>query len=148
MLKSKLVLVAALLILPLLAVIGVLQPDGDPKPSNILETRENSEGDVSVFVTPRGDLVSDPIWNFEVTLNTHSVELLQDLAEVSDLVAGAESYSPIAWEGDASGGHHRSGILKFAPISPLPKEIELIISGIGGVDRRFRWELLTGKGGE
>lgn len=103
---------------------------GIPRP----ETKENTEGPVSVTVTPLD-------WNFEVSLNTHSGSLDSDLVVLSELVDNqGKLYKPISWEGDNPGGHHRKGVLKFNPISPRPKSIELKIKDIGGVpERSFKW---------
>lgn len=102
--------------------------------SNRLETKESDEGPVSVTVTP---IASD----FEISLNTHSEELSEDLVAVSELVDGqGKLYKPVSWEGDIPGGHHRKGVLKFNPISPRPKSIELKIKNVGGVpERNFKW---------
>ncbi len=54
-----------------------------------------------------------------------------------------KKYIPISWEGAPPGGHHRQGILKFGPLSPTPKKIKLVISGVGGIsERKFLWTTL------
>lgn len=110
---------------------------------NNLETQENSEGPVSVSVTPKSLDASSSIWNFEVSLNTHSGSIDTDLVTVSELIDDqGKSYKPISWEGSAPGGHHRSGALKFNLISPKPKSLELKIKNVGGVsERSFKWSL-------
>jgi hypothetical protein len=46
------------------------------------------------------------------------------------------------WTGDPPGGHHRKGVLQFAPPAEPPAAVELQLSGIGGVaTRSFRWQL-------
>lgn len=115
------------------------------------ETKENTEGPVSVTVKPLSLENGLPTWDFEITLNTHSEELNADLVTVSELVDDqGKLYKPISWEGDKPGGHHRSGILKFNPISPKPKSLELKMSklfpsetkNVGGVtERSFKWNL-------
>jgi hypothetical protein len=71
------------------------------------------------------------------------VPLDQDMARASTLVADSgKQHSPLAWEGDPPGGHHRKGLLKFPPPSFMPRQVELQINGIGGVKQRvFRWSL-------
>lgn len=110
-----------------------------------LEVRENSEGPVTVTVTPLNLEQNSTTWDFEISLNTHSEELNMDLVSVSTLVVEpGKSYNPILWEGAPPGGHHRSGVLKFNPISPRPKSIELVIKDIGGVpERSFKWEKIN-----
>ena len=74
-------------------------------------------------------------------MNTHSVELDQDMTKIAVLVDGQEKeYKPISWEGPV-GGHHREGVLIFNQITPIPKSVELKISSIGDVVRSFTWEL-------
>lgn len=108
-----------------------------------LEPRENNEGPVAITITPLNLKDSSSTWNFEVALNTHSEELTEDLVAVSELVDDqGKSYKPISWGGTPPGGHHREGVLKFNPISPKPKSIELKIKNVGGApERRFKWDL-------
>jgi len=140
--KTKIVTILGLL-LPAVVILGIFWPKAEGQDQDgqnqELAAQENSEGNVTVVVTP---IISDSSLDFEIVMDTHSVELGADMLEISELKTDQdESYSPAAWEGSASGGHHRSGVLKFNLVSPRPKEIELIIVGIGGVDRRFRWKL-------
>lgn len=114
-----------------------------PEKTIILETKESNEGPISVKVTPK-DLNEELLsWDFEIALDTHSEELSVDLVTVSELMdEQAKPYKPIAWEGDPPGGHHRSGVLKFKPISSLPKSLELRIKNVGGIsERSFKWNL-------
>jgi len=144
--KTKIVTILGLL-LPAVVILGIFWPKAegqdqggqDQELAEGLPVQENSEGNVTVVVTPT---ISASSFDFEIVMDTHSVELGTDMLEISELKNDqGESYSPTAWEGSAPGGHHRSGVLKFNLVSPRPKEIELIIVGIGGVDRRFRWKL-------
>ena len=108
-----------------------------------LTSQTNSEGSVTVEVTPRDISQNSTSWDFEIVLNTHSGTLDQDLTKSSILIDDkGNQLIPISWEGDAPQGHHRKGILKFKPISPTPKFIQLNINWIGDVDDRiFKWEL-------
>ena len=119
--------------------------EGEQGETNIVENMEvslplqtNEEGGVTVAVAP---ILEKEVWSFEVEMNTHSVELGDDLLAVSVLIDDrGNEYAPIAWEGDPPGGHHRSGILKFSPLSPLPASLELTMRGVGGVpERKFLW---------
>jgi len=107
------------------------------------ETKESNDGPVSVAVTPKGLEEGLATWDFDITLNTHSEELSEDLVAVSELVDNqGKSYKPTSWEGAPPGGHHRQGILKFNPISPKPKSLELNIKNVGGIpERNFKWDL-------
>lgn len=106
-----------------------------------LESKDNNEGPVSITVTPQVLSESLSTLNFDITLNTHSVDLNYDLTALSEIVDDkGRSYKPIAWDGDKPGGHHRRGVLKFEPISPLPKSVELKIKSMGGIpERSFKW---------
>lgn len=106
-----------------------------------LEPQTNNEGPVAVNVAPHKS-ASAGIWEFEITLETHSVELNEDLMKAAVLIADNKNYEPIAWDGDPPGGHHRKGILQFAPTSSQPQSITLKILGVGGVDERnFTWQI-------
>lgn len=109
------------------------------KSEPILETLSNEDGEVKVVITPKA--LAQDFWSFEVTLDTHSVELTDDLAEVSFLVdENGKTFKALGWEGDPPGGHHISGILKYSPISPGPDNIELRIK-LNSKERSFKWKL-------
>src|SRR3990167_2942108 len=103
----------------------------------------NSEGEVTVKVSPKDLSQSATSWDFEVLLDTHTGNLDQELTGNSVLIDdNGNQFNPISWEGDPPQGHHRQGILKFAPITPKPKSIELKIGKVGDVsERSFNWEL-------
>lgn len=108
------------------------------------ESKTDDQESVTVTVTPIAiDLFSQATeWKFGVVMDTHSVELDQNLTKIAALVDDqGKEYIPIKWEG-ASGGHHREGVLIFAPIKPYPQHLILNIKGIAGVDRSFSWTLI------
>lgn len=109
----------------------------------ILSSQTNSQGSVTVQVTPKELSQSSSSWDFEIVLDTHSGNLDQDLTKISFLVDDeGNQFEPSSWEGDPAQGHHRTGVLKFKPFSPKPKLIELKIGKIGDVDEKsFKWEL-------
>ena len=119
--------------------------EGDPERlgENNLSLQTNSQGNVTVQVKPLNISKASKIWVFEVDLETHTVELNQDLVKNSVIIDNqGKRYFPVAWEGDLLGGHHREGTLKFKAISPKPKFIQLKISQVGNVEERvFKWEL-------
>jgi hypothetical protein len=108
-----------------------------------LTVRTNSDGGVTVSVNPKNISAGASSWDFEVTLNTHTVELNQDLQSTSVLIdAEGKPHAAVGWEGDPPGGHHRKGVLRFKPITGKPQFLELRISGVGGVELRvFRWQV-------
>lgn len=110
----------------------------------------NSEGEVTVKVSPKDLSQSAVSWDFEVLLDTHSQNLGDlDLTNNSVLLDDeGNQFNPIYWgdlpadEVEPPQEHHRQGVLKFKPISPRPKTIELKINNIGDVaERNFKWEL-------
>lgn len=105
------------------------------------ESKVDDQASVTVTVTPT--LISEESgeWNFDVVMDTHSVELDQDMTKVAILIdEQGKEYRVLNWDGSA-GGHHREGILTFTKITPFPKSVELKISDIGGVVRSFIWQL-------
>lgn len=104
-----------------------------------LETNTDAQGQVTVQVTPRA--FGEERWKFDVVLDTHSVDLDYDMTAVAALSdGGGTAYKPVAWEGAVPGGHHREGVLVFAPIDPIPPSVTLTIRGVGGVsERSFTW---------
>ncbi len=104
------------------------------------ETKTDEQAGVTLNVTPSDISLGSVEWKFDIAMNTHSVELNQDMTKVAVLVDDqGKEYKPISWQGAESGGHHREGVLIFNQITPTPKSIELKITGIGGVVRNFVW---------
>lgn len=107
------------------------------------ERQVSTAGGVEVSAAP-GDLSENASsLDFEISLDTHSVELNYDMVAGAALAdETGKEYKPFLWEGAEPGGHHRSGILKFNRISPHPKNVTLILRGIGGVpETRFTWTI-------
>ena len=113
----------------------------EARPFTNLAQQTNREGSVTVRVQP--EEITAERWTFAVSLDTHTVELTDDIAK-SALVRDGEGneYSPIRWVGDPPGGHHRSGVLEFEAIVPQPSSISLQLNGVGGGGtREFNWNL-------
>lgn len=105
-----------------------------------LETKIDDQANVTVVVTPLDLSPQSVEWKFDVGMNTHSVELDQDMTKVAVLVDDqGKEYKPLAWTGP-TGGHHREGTLTFTRITPTPKSVALKITGIAGVVRSFVWQ--------
>ena len=99
-----------------------------------LSPQTNSQGNVTVQVKPLNISKASKIWVFEVDLETHTVELNQDLVKNSVIIDDqGKRYYPVVWEGDPPGGHHRKGILKFGAISPASEVILLKIKQIADI---------------
>jgi hypothetical protein len=107
------------------------------------EARSNDGGGVRVVVTPVALGPAIRIWEFEVTMDTHTRPLSEDLAKATVLVDNlGRRFTPIAWEGDPPGGHHRKGVLRFAAPQETPDRLEMQMDSVGGVNSRvFRWSL-------
>lgn len=109
-------------------------------------TRINDAGAVVVEVTPLNLDSPDATLEFQVTLNTHSVELAYDLTQLAVLRDDqGNEVLPSAWEGPA-GGHHVVGVLQFEGradlMGPDVASLELELRDIAQVpSRTFRWEL-------
>lgn len=106
-----------------------------------LPTRTSAVAAVTVKATPRS--LSGPNWEFELTFDTHSRELNDDLEKSATLVTDTgQILSPVKWLGDPPGGHHRKGVLQFKPVSPRPATIELRIARENEPQpRSFTWAL-------
>jgi len=106
---------------------------------------QSSESDgVTIEVKPVDVSAKATTWSFQVSLNTHSQELSDDLVRSAYIVnrADKKQMAPTAWNGDAPGGHHRKGVLSFKALTPAPKAIELRVQRAGEkAPRIFRWDL-------
>lgn len=108
-----------------------------------LEEKTSREGAVTVKVTPRSLAPGAQGWDFDVTLDTHTQPLTEDLVDATTLIdAAGNVHAPIGWEGDPPGGHHRQGLLRFRPPTGDQGVVELRMQGVGGIPVRvFRWQL-------
>lgn len=105
-----------------------------------LPAQRSSQAGVTVKVQPRA--VTPQALEFDVTLDTHTQELKDDLTRSAVLVADGKTLAPKGWKGAPAGGHHRKGVLSFEPIAPAPVQMELRIQRAGeGSPRTFRWQL-------
>lgn len=106
-----------------------------------LSPRTSTVAGVTLKAAPRS--VSGAAWEFELTFDTHTQNLGDDVVKSAVLVAdGGTNYSAVDWQGDPPGGHHRKGVLRFNPVSPAPQAIELRIQRSGeSAPRSFRWRL-------
>lgn len=97
-------------------------------------------GGVTVRVEPRG-FPREGMWEFAVTLESHTEELDDDLVFSATLFADGKPYRPAGWQGSPPGGHHRTGILRFRTITPPPQRVELRIRRADETRPRvFSWQ--------
>jgi hypothetical protein len=98
---------------------------------------------VSVYLNPL-EKVDDDTLAFEITLDTHSVNLSQyKLQELSTLkIGGGAEIKASGWKNPGGGGHHISGTVVFETGALSSADtIELIVRNIGGIEERiFTWE--------
>ncbi len=110
-------------------------------------TRTDDQGAVSFSVQPLNLNSPGETLDFEVSMNTHSVNLNMDVATLATLTTDNGNTSPgIAWDG-GSGGHHVTGTLSF-PVGVAGKSIldgattlTLTIKNIDAPERVFTWSL-------
>jgi hypothetical protein len=111
------------------------------------ETRTDSQGSVTFEVTPIGLSVAAKTLEFEVVMNTHSVDLAWDLAAQSVLrtESGVEVQA-LSWP--LGSGHHYSGTLSFPDRSPDgaalldgARVLTLIIRDTDVPERVFTWDV-------
>ncbi len=117
-------------------------PASSQSNGDAFETKSNEGGSVTVSVKPTDLAVGEPA-AFEIAMNTHSVDLSDDMTKISLLRDDmGKEYQPTAWDGAEGGGHHRSGTLTFPTLSSKPKYVELVIKGLAKVPERvFKWEM-------
>ncbi len=114
------------------------------KPSSnvTFETQSSNGGSVTVAVKPTTLAVGEPV-AFDIAMNTHSVDLSDDMTKISVLRDDTgKEYKPTTWDGAEPGGHHRSGTLLFPALTGKPKYVELVVKGLAKVpERLFKWDL-------
>lgn len=163
--KTTLFIIGLLSLVPVLAACAV-NPARPPKPSAApvvtaaaatptpaslptasptalaLSTQSVSGGGVVVTVTPLTLALGQPA-TFDISMNSHSVEIVEDMVAATVLrdEAGNQS-AAAAWEGAGPGGHHREGVIRFPPLTGEPAEVVLIVKDVAKVPvREFRWTM-------
>ena len=109
--------------------------------------RTDSQGAVTVVVTPLSLNAPGETLDFEVAMDTHSVDLSMDLAALAALSAdNGRTVQATGWDAP-QGGHHVSGKLSFpasaAGVSVLEgaARLTLILRDVDVPQRVFVWEL-------
>jgi hypothetical protein len=111
--------------------------------------RTDSQGAVTVTVTPLNfDKPGDTL-KFDIGMSTHSVDLSMDLTTIATLKTDTGiTLQPTTWEAP-KGGHHIDGRLSFPAMKDGKsildgvKKLTLTISGIDNATRIFTWDLGT-----
>jgi len=107
----------------------------------------DNQGAVSVEVEPLNLNGAGDTLDFEIGMNTHSVELDMDLAENATLSTDTGlTIAPAKWNAP-SGGHHVAGTLSFelslngAAVLERVTELTLTLRNIDAPERVFVWTL-------
>jgi hypothetical protein len=93
-----------------------------------LATKTIEAGEVTVEIDPV--TIDDDGASFEITFDTHTVELDTDVARESTLEVDGETWSGASWKGDPPSGHHREGTLTFEPAGAATGTARLVIGGL------------------
>ena len=112
------------------------------------ETLVDEQGAVSVAVTPLNlEEVGAETLAFEVAMNTHSVDLSMDLANLTTLkLDNGNEVTAALWDAQP-GGHHVSGILSFpaslngTALLAETSQLTLTIRDVDASNRVFTWQL-------
>lgn len=109
------------------------------------ETVVDEQGAVSVAITPLAVAQDAASLDFEVALNTHSVDLRMDLSQLATLTTDTgATVKASAWTGQA-GGHHVSGVLSFPAVNDGASLLEgattitLSLEKVDAPERTFTW---------
>jgi len=106
-------------------------------------TRTDSQGQVTITVIPINLVNLGDTLTFDVSMNTHSVDLSMDLSKLARITAdNGKSAQAIKWDGPR-GGHHVQGKLSFSA-SELSgaKKLTLTINNVDVPSRVFTWVLV------
>ncbi len=110
-------------------------------------TRTDQQGAVVVEVTPLNLATPADTLEFDVTLNTHSIDLSMDLATLATLTTNTGvAVQATTWDAPL-GGHHVEGKLIFPAMNDGKSILEgasklaLTIVNVDAASRVFEWEL-------
>lgn len=106
------------------------------------DRQSNSENGVRVDVVPV-QLENGLNVRFEMRLNSHSIELDQNLKDACVLKDDlGNTYPAVGWNGSPPGGHHRDGMLLFPELSQDCGSVTLVVKGVADVtERSFTWRV-------
>lgn len=120
---------------------SVEQKNGLSQTSKYTEQKDET-GPVSVTVQPL-TLADSGDWTFELTIQTHSVDLAMDIVESVVLIdSSGNEIKPTSWDGDPPGGHHRTGVITFDSPELIPDAVMMQVRNVADVPvREFSWVL-------
>ncbi|OGO15896.1 MAG: hypothetical protein A2Z14_14975 [Chloroflexi bacterium RBG_16_48_8] len=124
----------------------IVREDSQTSTQNL--ERVDRQGSVEVVVIPVGfDENSSELLSFEISMNTHSVDLSMDLAKLSTLATDhGVIMQASSWSGGS--GHHVSGMLNFPAraadgslIVTGAQKLTLTIREVDAPERVFVWDI-------
>jgi len=124
-----------------LALLALLALSAGAPAAGNLAPQSSSQSGVTVKVTPQS--LAGAEWAFEMVFDTHSQDLKDDPQKSAVLVVdGGAPLAASDWKGDAPGGHHRKGTLRFKAPAGSAANVELRLNRPGEpAPRVFRWKL-------
>jgi len=112
-------------------------------------TRTESQGEVTLKITPLNLENPGDTLQFKVVMDTHLVELDMDLATLATLTTDTGlTLQPTLWDAP-KGGHHAEGTLTFPAsldgksVLDDAKQLTLTISNVDNATGIFTWNLGT-----
>lgn len=120
---------------------------GDSSPQFDSATRTDGQGAIIFEVTPLNLNAPADTLEFDIALNTHSIDLSMDLASTATLATDTGVTVPASLWDAPRGGHHVSGKLIFPatmngkPVLEGATKITLAILNVDAPSRVFEWEL-------
>ena len=126
---------------------GIALPSGDDTSSSADLTRSDEQGMVMFEVTPIDLATAANPLEFNIAMNTHSVDLSMDLATLATLTTDTGvTIQAEKWDA-VPGGHHVSGKLIFPStkdgksILDGASKLTLTIVNVDAPSRVFEWQL-------
>jgi len=119
----------------------------DPVSATTYAALEDNQGQVTVSVKPLNLDNPAETLDFEVTLDTHSIDLSMDLAALASLTTDdGRQVGATGWDAP-QGGHHVSGVLSFPAIVDgvtlldQTTSLTFTLRGVDVPERVFTWNL-------
>jgi hypothetical protein len=122
-------------------VLAACGSDDPPVVTAGLDTRTVTVGEVEVTITPTRVDASGA--EFDIALDSHSVELDLDIADRATLTIDDQAWTQPTWEGSGSGSHHLEGTLGFTAAGPAAGDAVLSLEGLDE-PVAARWALTEG----
>ena len=126
--RRLILVLAAVSAAAVLAACGGDDDDGTGPAGPALDPRTVDAGEVTVKITPvRVDADGA---EFDLTFDTHTVDLGLDVARAARFSVAGRTWTGATWEGAAPGGHHREGTLRFRAAGQPSGTARLAIGGL------------------